>query len=218
MIPVVGPDLWQTLHPAPRQPGVVQGPTPTPSPPPLFVQPTPSGGGSGQPSVSSGPVRSTSGNDHRGGPTVGDGGGGEATPTTPTTTSPTSPPVTPGESVLVEDGTIVDFDASPVATAAASRGDPAKVFDVLFGPDNSYTENGRMWVVGDLSDCLTEARGSGKGHQAEIVFTSPELRDRKSVPVCMVTTGDQVLGLVVESQRSGGAAPYGVAYRRLGNL
>jgi hypothetical protein len=134
---------------------------------------------------------------------------------TPPATTPPAKPHPPSEKVssfVVYKGTWVDFDTgSPAMSDAHDAGS-----DVLFGPDNAYSDPARIWPDDGTATCAAQAAANGRrGYQDEmplheLLSAAPD----GAVRACVVTTGGAVLSLRITAEKGDAWAPFRVEILR----
>ncbi|MFF5297200.1 hypothetical protein [Paractinoplanes globisporus] len=134
-------------------------------------------------------------------------------------TSPTARPSTgPTKVINVAAGEFVDFDSSPAKTVPISDGTEEPPFDLKTGPQTLYSDDSRVWITTDRSQCLNQARTSNRGYQ-EVVDLTRHITPTGIATACMVTTDKRIIFMSIKTLgRDPGWAPYQIQYERVGNL
>lgn len=128
--------------------------------------------------------------------------------TSPTTAPPSPPPRERVSSFVVHKGTWVDLDPRPPAMSATHEAGS----DVLFGPDNAYSDPARIWPDDGSATCAVQAAGNGRrGYQEKmdlhgLLSAAPD----GVVSACAVTSDDAVLSLRITSEKGDDWAPFRV--------
>lgn len=128
--------------------------------------------------------------------------------TSPTTTPLSPPPRERVSSFVVHQGTWVDLDPRQPAMSATHEAGS----DVLFGPDNAYSDPARIWPDDASATCAAQAASNGRrGYQdAMDLHALLSAAPGGVVPACLVTSDGAVLSLRISSQEGNDWAPYRV--------
>jgi hypothetical protein len=132
--------------------------------------------------------------------------------TPPATPPPPHPPSEKVSSFVVHKGTWVDFDTgSPAMSDDHDAGS-----DVLFGPDNAYSDPARVWPDDGTATCAAQAATNGRrGYQDamplhDLLSAAPD----GAVRACVVTTDGAVLSLRITAEKGDTWAPFRVEIPR----